>query len=226
MKNIKTSLKKHAFTLAEVLITIGILGIISALTIPNIIGNYRKKVVVMRLEKLYSILNQAIIYSEAKNGACSTWNWGSVNEARNPEFQENWWNTYFADYIPNVTSIKTNKNVTGSYMVFFKDGTALRIEAITSKLLWVVLYVKPDLDLQKFASGAYRDRSDFTPGKDYFGLYVFPEIKCTFNVDYYDKLSSNELVEACKNQYTYGGPCLNLIINNTWKIPNNYPIKF
>lgn len=37
-------IKSKAFTLAEVLITLGIIGIISAITIPILINNYRKKV--------------------------------------------------------------------------------------------------------------------------------------------------------------------------------------
>lgn len=39
----KSAIKNRAFTLAEVLITLGIIGIIAALTIPNIIAGYRKK---------------------------------------------------------------------------------------------------------------------------------------------------------------------------------------
>ena len=34
--------KKHAFTLAEVLITLGIIGIVAALTIPNLMTNTKK----------------------------------------------------------------------------------------------------------------------------------------------------------------------------------------
>lgn len=34
---------KKAFTMAEVLITLGIIGIIAALTIPNLIEGYKKK---------------------------------------------------------------------------------------------------------------------------------------------------------------------------------------
>ena len=34
---------KRAFTLSEVLITLGIIGIIAAMTQPSLIGNYRKK---------------------------------------------------------------------------------------------------------------------------------------------------------------------------------------
>lgn len=38
-------IESKAFNLAEVLITLGIIGIISAITIPTLINNYRKKVV-------------------------------------------------------------------------------------------------------------------------------------------------------------------------------------
>ena len=34
---------KHGFTLAEVLVTLGIIGIVAALTIPALIGNYQKQ---------------------------------------------------------------------------------------------------------------------------------------------------------------------------------------
>ncbi|MDR1327403.1 MAG: type II secretion system GspH family protein, partial [Heliobacteriaceae bacterium] len=34
---------KNAFTLAEVLITLGIIGIVAALTLPNIIANVKYK---------------------------------------------------------------------------------------------------------------------------------------------------------------------------------------
>ena len=41
--------KFKAFTLAEVLITIGIIGIVAALTLPTLIGNYRKSAVENKL---------------------------------------------------------------------------------------------------------------------------------------------------------------------------------
>lgn len=50
---------KNAFTLAEVLITLGIIGVVAAITIPNLIANYQKHVTVTKLQKAISILNQA-----------------------------------------------------------------------------------------------------------------------------------------------------------------------
>lgn len=49
-----------AFTLAEVLITIGIIGIIAALTLPAITKNIRGKVLETQLKKSYSIMSQAL----------------------------------------------------------------------------------------------------------------------------------------------------------------------
>lgn len=50
---------KKAFTLAEVLITLGIIGIVSALTIPSLINQYKEKVIITHLQKAYTLLQQA-----------------------------------------------------------------------------------------------------------------------------------------------------------------------
>ncbi len=46
------------FTLAEVLITIGIIGVVSAITIPNLLTNVRNKDLQAQLKKTYSEWNQ------------------------------------------------------------------------------------------------------------------------------------------------------------------------
>ena len=65
---------KFAFTLAEVLITLGVIGIVAALTLPAVIGNYQKHVTVEKLKKVYSTLGQAMRLSEAQNGFMNDWN--------------------------------------------------------------------------------------------------------------------------------------------------------
>ena len=44
-------LDKSAFTLAEVLITLGIIGVVSALTLPVLVQKYRNNVVETKLKK-------------------------------------------------------------------------------------------------------------------------------------------------------------------------------
>ena len=51
--------RKAAFTLAEVLITLGIIGIVAAITLPTIINNYRVKVLENQFRKADSLLQQA-----------------------------------------------------------------------------------------------------------------------------------------------------------------------
>lgn len=43
--------QKFGFNLAEVLITLAIIGVVAALTIPNLATKYQKKVTVERLRK-------------------------------------------------------------------------------------------------------------------------------------------------------------------------------
>ena len=52
--------RRAAFTLAEVLITLGIIGVVAALTLPTLIQNHQKQVYVTQLKKAYSTLNNAI----------------------------------------------------------------------------------------------------------------------------------------------------------------------
>lgn len=48
-----------AFTLAEVLIVLGIIGVVAAMTLPTLISNYQKQVLVNQLRKSHSLLSQA-----------------------------------------------------------------------------------------------------------------------------------------------------------------------
>ena len=57
-----------AFTLSEVLITLSILGVIAAVTIPSIYANYEKRMTITRLKIAYSILDNMTRVSLAENG--------------------------------------------------------------------------------------------------------------------------------------------------------------
>ena len=92
--------KEVAFTLAEVLITLGIIGIVAAMTIPTLISNYQKKQTVTKLQKAISIFNQAYKMS--------------FDEVGNPSPQEafdmgptKYINTYWAPYLKINNICKT-----------------------------------------------------------------------------------------------------------------------
>lgn len=64
---------KTGFTLAEVLITLGIIGVVAALTIPNLIANYQEKVYISKARKAYYTLEQAFKYAIADYGQVNDW---------------------------------------------------------------------------------------------------------------------------------------------------------
>ena len=59
--------RKFAFTLAEVLVTLGIIGVVAVLTVPNVISNYQKKVYVVQLQKAYNQLQQVFSLAMAED---------------------------------------------------------------------------------------------------------------------------------------------------------------
>lgn len=50
------------FTLAEVLITLGIIGVVAAMTIPTLMVNLRAEKLKSQFEKTYADLNVAIVF--------------------------------------------------------------------------------------------------------------------------------------------------------------------
>ena len=50
---------KHGFTLSEILITLGIVGVVAVLTVPSVMKNYRNRMYVAQLQKTYSQINDA-----------------------------------------------------------------------------------------------------------------------------------------------------------------------
>lgn len=100
-------MKKHynkkllAFTLAEVLITLGIIGIVAALTIPALISGYQKKQTAIQLKKAYSEINQAILISQAKYGTLDQWDLSNIGTQAEQ-------NTYFGEHylLPNIKTLR------------------------------------------------------------------------------------------------------------------------
>lgn len=59
-----TTKQKSAFTLPEVLITLGIIGVIAVLTIPILISNYRKRQLETQIKATYSTIQQTIRFAD------------------------------------------------------------------------------------------------------------------------------------------------------------------
>ena len=92
---IHTSLKKQAaFTLAEVLITLGIIGIVAAMTLPSLVANYKEKEIITKAKKDYSIIMQAFQFAQSDSGAVdNSYLYTGASSANDVA-------TVFAKYIP------------------------------------------------------------------------------------------------------------------------------
>lgn len=65
--------RKKGFSLAEVLITIGIIGMIATMTYQTLSTSIKDKKTTARLKKTYSSLQQAILKAVAENGPIDSW---------------------------------------------------------------------------------------------------------------------------------------------------------
>ena len=221
--------RKVAFTLAEVLITLGIIGVVAALTLPNLIENHNRKVVETRLEKVYSTMNQAIRMAELDYGDRENW---FVDYADKDE-QKAWIKKYILPYI------KYNKfdeiKISGMYMnaIYFTDGSAL-VKISTNGRDWTFFSGNIEKCI-KTPTASYKNYI----GKCAFAYYYNP-VSVTNSSKSFNSYGTgwtsygNNPEEAfkyhaswgCYNQEsTWRGFCTALIHRNGWKFPKDYPYR-
>ena len=139
--------RKVAFTLAEVLITLGIIGVVAALTLPNLIANYKKQVTVSKLKQSYTTIAQAFKMAEAENGKLSDlyeFKPASPTETVNKqEFLTNLVQNYILPYLktPNdygFSNMHSQFGYTGttwtSYFFMLSNGALVQTDFISTCL--------------------------------------------------------------------------------------------
>ena len=94
------------------MITLGIIGVVAALTIPNMIANHQKKVLESAFKKSYSSLTQAMIYVEPELLGSVTGENVSAG-SNNTEF----YNKLFAQY-KLADNLNKNNNVYGTVNIY------------------------------------------------------------------------------------------------------------
>ncbi len=215
---------KSAFTLAEVLITLGIIGIVAALTIPALIDNHNKQVVVARIQKFYSSMNQAIARAEVDYGARDMW----FEDNSDYESQKAWCEKYL---IPYMNIIDYGKLSRYFYMTF-ADGSSVLL-GISNSRDWFFFPGNPEK--------CFGDSSGILNGcgKCSFAFYYNPIKKTDSNGYYawefstYGTSSWDGKIDTLKNDSTYGcnstsvwaGYCTKWIQVSGWKIPKDYPFR-
>jgi prepilin-type N-terminal cleavage/methylation domain-containing protein len=121
--------KSHlAFTLAEVLITLGIVGVVAALTIPTLINKCQKIIWAKQLQKDYAVLTQAFKRILADNDTTSlseTELWSKIEDdgrdlSQNTSYCENFWSE-FSKY----AKISIQQRGSDKCAIFFPSGSMM-----------------------------------------------------------------------------------------------------
>ena len=121
--------KLKAFTLAEVLITLAIIGVVAALTVPSVVTNYQKKQYVTKLKKSYSNIQNAFRMTMAKDGVTKltdTKIWSGFPKGAttcNPDCLSK-----FSEVFNYVDIIDKPKGVDHYYYLVLADGTMINFE--------------------------------------------------------------------------------------------------
>ena len=108
---------KKGFTLAEVLVTLAVIGVVAALTIPTLIQSSSEKQAKVSIKKAVSVLNQALTMSIAEDGidAASS----SINSASDLS-------DLFANYMSTLSTDNANNTFTAAdgmiYTFYRKTG--------------------------------------------------------------------------------------------------------
>ena len=215
--------------MAEVLITLGIIGVVAAFTLPSLITKYQKEVTVERLKKVYSTMNNAANLSVVDNGSMDTWEYPTSSYYDNGIIT--FFRKYYMPYLNGATEcIDSNcfmkKKYTVSpdglfyagYIVTLADGTFLYfLGNINAGYFWM------------FADINGEKRPNIV-GKDIFVFDIYKYNGGGYKVKFWnillntDDLKRAEAYGCNANSPRYKGfNCGALIQKSGWKIPDDYP---
>ena len=206
------NIRRAAFTLAEVLITLGVIGVVAALTIPTLMSNYKKTEFSSRLKKFNSVMSQAIVMSENDNGPIEDW----MSPGPNNLDLVKWFETYLKPYLKNINygyDGATNSNT--ALMVYLADGSYFRM-------------VKGNcMDLFFDVNG---DKPPNAHGRDWFRFLICSNSSEWCNGRHFcgmgstNNVTREQKLEGCKNG-DRGSECTGLLEYDGWVFKDDYPFR-
>lgn len=229
-------MKKRAFTLAEVLVTLGIIGVVSAMTIPALTQNWQKKAYVTQLHKVYNVFQQGFMQAMNDKYAINLAEAGFYGGEYHSESEKNFLHTYFkvvkdcgsenqdcfASYKTGSSgykSISGNKNGyrSGNHKVQIAGGAAVGLTFANDKA-----YIYVDTNGPKGPNIA---------GRDYFQMCGYSDGRidicsisnsCAVNGTSCPGGSLNQARENYYNSYcksnSYDNGCFGKILNDNWEM--------
>jgi len=202
--------KSLAFTLAEVLLTMTIIGVVAAMTIPTLHYQRVKKEYTTKLKNFYSRMDNAVLDMET--------DYGSFRDLRKPDNGKgyDWYMKYIDPYVGH-------QYVKDGDKVFYSDGSLL-----TTFYSGGCLDVDYDVNGLKGPNRAGYDRFRFLFCFDnaerlgwfgneniFFGSYGSGSVAAG--------ASRDGMISKCQENATW---CTRLLQNDQWEFKSDYPYKF
>jgi len=210
--------KINGFTMAEVLITIGIIGVVSAITLSTVIKSYQKKVASTRVKSAYSQLLQAIQRSEVDNGEIRSWNFETNTET----FMEKYLEPYFKGMTLCTNLEKCPTGISSSNTdrrYFLNNGTQIDFFRAGS----VPLHILIDIDGPKGKNTMGYDWFYFNYNKDLNKIMPYGWFE---GITKDDIINGKNLAHRCtmdKSLFYYRHGCTALLMLMGWEMTNEYP---
>jgi len=219
----ETCMKKKifAFTLAEVLITLAIIGVVAAITIPNVIKNYQKHVYATRLKKDYNIITNSLNKAMADDGVDDFFNteFGKAITENSQDDIETNMNKYFKNFVMLNDSDGYNYSSKA-----FANRPDYRSNVNINWCSGNVCFDLPDATFYIKRSGGnllvYVDTNGFKQkpnqaGKDFFSFYLDKNLKPVGSFGFYHGTDHNHNI--C-HSHAYERGCFFNVMNNGWEI--------
>lgn len=211
--------KFNGFTLAEVLITLGIIGVVAAMTLPTVIKNYQKKVASTRVKSAYSQLLQAIQRSEVDNGEIRSWNFETNTETFTKKYIE----PYFKGMTLCTNTAQCPTGISpGHYdrRYFLNNGTQIDFYRDGS----VPFYILIDIDGPKGKN---------TMGYDWFYFTYNKDLNKIMPCGWFEGITKENILNGSAGTYRcstdkslgvyYRHGCTALLMLLDWEMTDEYP---
>ena len=229
--------------MAEVLITLGIIGVVAAMTLPTLTGNYQKHVTVNKLKKSYTTLSQMFVMAQKDNGGMENWDFSDFGEMVSgavPPLLTHLAQTYFIPYLDvlddcgiSCTKVKSNYKYLNDdafpqfrshvyYTMYLKDGSIIFLSVNNDSIRMYDLIINVDINGNKGPN---------VIGKDIFSFYLKTGKTGNISQTSFWGLTGtsteretllNDSYRGC-NKNAQGMYCGALIQYDNWEISDDYP---
>ena len=189
---------QKAYTLAEVLVTLTVIGVVCALTIPTLYKKHEERMTVTKVQKFYATLSKAYETAVARNGGAKYWGTKPINGVTANKVYELLVEPYFQvekncrqtnegecllndNYINFQGKKHYNYETTANYRVLLKDGALVWFRGGDSSIAVEYIGVYYDVNGKKGPNQVGVDLFYFRGMNDRILPYGFNDYKTTCN---------------------------------------------